>query len=236
MASKGSGNFVVQGCRFFVRHPARVLFILLLILLILLSRILQSPHSDKTASSRLSDYRSGEPRRSGLSGSGPRTQYNTAFSVAGPQAEEDSYNVLMTLVKVGRTSPLARGFRRCVKSICLHASVALSFHVVADEVGKLTTQDVFSAAAETCEHNISVTYYSVETVDSKLGSYTKQWQVQYKHIINEILWCTTVHNTTVHNTILYYTILYYTILYYTILYCTTLHYTILDTILFHAIQ
>ena len=185
MASKGSGNFVVQGCRFFVRHPARVLFILLLILLILLSRILQSPHSDKTASPRLSDYRSGEPRRSGLSGSGPRTQYNTAFSVAGPQAEEDSYNVLMTLVKVGRTSPLARGFRRCVKSICLHASVALSFHVVADEVGKLTTQDVFSAAAETCEHNISVTYYSVETVDSKLGSYTKQWQVQYKHIINK---------------------------------------------------
>ena len=86
-------------------------------------------------------------------------------------------NVLMTLAKVGQTSPLAKRFKRCVLSICKHSSIKLSFHIIVDTLGKLTCEDTFSEAGKVCKSGLNVTYYDVDEVSKKVEPITKEIQV-----------------------------------------------------------
>lgn len=86
-------------------------------------------------------------------------------------------NVLMTLAKVGQTSRLAKRFKRCVLSICKHASIKLSFHIIADTLGKRTCEDTFNEAGKVCKNGLNVTYYDVDKVSKKVEPITKEIQV-----------------------------------------------------------
>jgi len=87
-------------------------------------------------------------------------------------------NVLMTLAKVGQTSPLAKRFKRCILSICKHASIKLSFHIITDTLGKLTCEDTFNEAGKVCKGGLNVTYYDVDKVSKKVEPITKEIQVR----------------------------------------------------------
>ena len=86
-------------------------------------------------------------------------------------------NVLMTLAKVGRTSPLAKRFKQCILSICKHSSIKLSFHIITDTLGKLTCEDTFNEADKVCKIGLNVTYYNIDEVSSKVEPITKEIQV-----------------------------------------------------------
>ena len=88
-------------------------------------------------------------------------------------------NVLMTLAKVGQTSPLAKRFKRCILSICKHSSIKLSFHIITDTLGKRTCEDTFNEAAKVCKSGLNVTYYDVDEVSKKVEPITKEIQVRY---------------------------------------------------------
>lgn len=86
-------------------------------------------------------------------------------------------NILMILAKVGQTSPLAKRFKRCVLSICEHSSIKLTFHIIADALGKLTCEDTFNQAGKVCKSGLNVTHYDVEKVSKKVEPITKEIQV-----------------------------------------------------------
>jgi len=83
----------------------------------------------------------------------------------------------MTLAKVGQTSPLAKRFKRCVLSICQHSSLKLSFHIITDTLGKLTSEDTFNEAGKVCKSGLNVTYYDVDKVSKAVEPITKEIQV-----------------------------------------------------------
>ena len=86
-------------------------------------------------------------------------------------------NVLMTLAKVGQTSPLAKRFKRCVLSICQHSSLKLSFHIITDTLGKLTSENTFNEAGKVCKSGLNVTYYDADKVSKAVKPITKEIQV-----------------------------------------------------------
>ena len=86
-------------------------------------------------------------------------------------------NVLMTLAKVGQTSPLAKRFKRCILSICKHASIKLLFHIITDTLGKRTCEDTFNEAGKVCKGGLNVTYYDVDEASKKVEPITKEIQV-----------------------------------------------------------
>lgn len=88
-------------------------------------------------------------------------------------------NILMVLAKVGQTSSLAKRFKQCVFSICKHTSVNLSFHILVDEVGKLTCEDTFSQAGKVCKKGLNVTYYDVRKVAGKVRPIIEDIQVRH---------------------------------------------------------
>ena len=88
-------------------------------------------------------------------------------------------NILMVLAKVGQTSSLAKRFKQCVFSICEHTSVNLSFHILVDEVGKLTCEDTFGQAGKVCKKGLNVTYYDVHKVAEKVRPIIKDIQVRH---------------------------------------------------------
>lgn len=77
-------------------------------------------------------------------------------------------NILMVLAKVGQTSPLAQRFKRCIKSICTHSTIHLTFHILTDNLGKLTSDNTFNEAAKVCRNGLNVTYYDVGEVVKKV--------------------------------------------------------------------
>lgn len=87
-------------------------------------------------------------------------------------------NVLMTLAKVGQTSPLAKRFKQCLLSICKHSSIKLSFHIITDTLGKLTCEDTFNEAGKVCKIGLNVTYYNIDEVSKKVEPITKEIQVR----------------------------------------------------------
>ena len=95
-----------------------------------------------------------------------------------PQQE---YNILMVFAKVGQTSPLAKRFKRCVLSICEHSTVNLTFHLITDKVGKLTTENTFNQAAKVCKSGLNVVYYDLVEVAKKVRPITKEIQVRNWH-------------------------------------------------------
>lgn len=90
-------------------------------------------------------------------------------------SEQDN-NILMVLAKVGQTSPLAKRFRRCVLSVCEHSTVNLTFHIITDNLGKLTSEDTFNEARKVCKSGLNVTYYDVGEVAEKVRPITKEIQ------------------------------------------------------------
>ena len=92
-----------------------------------------------------------------------------------PQLEN---NILMTLAKVGQTSPLAKRFKRCVQSICEHSTINLTFHIICDKLGKLTSQDAFNQAGKVCKAGLNVTYYDVGEVVNNVQPFIKEIQVR----------------------------------------------------------
>lgn len=92
-----------------------------------------------------------------------------------PQQEN---NVLMTLAKVGQTSPLAKRFKRCILSICKHSSIKLSFHIITDKLGKHTCADTFNEAGKVCKSGLNVTYYDIDKVSKTVEPITKEIQVR----------------------------------------------------------
>ena len=91
---------------------------------------------------------------------------------------QQGYNIMMVLAKVGQTSSLAKRFKQCVLLICEHSSVNLSFHVLVDEVGKLTCEDTFSQAGKVCKKGLNVTYYNVREVAEKVQPVIQDIQVR----------------------------------------------------------
>ena len=202
-------------CRYFIRHPARVLFILLLILLILLSRIMY-PSITAKKESQNDSYGPIAPDRAKVSLIHERgkvqsdqetnksqdkleirtykedlLEYQRRRSEeiddaieklkqklkAKMKFENHEKNILMPFVKAGMSSPLARSFRRCIHSICKHTSVSLTFNIVVDKVGKLTTEDTFKVANATCRRSFTVRYYDADEVADKVKAVTKLLQV-----------------------------------------------------------
>ncbi|PFX23850.1 Xyloside xylosyltransferase 1 [Stylophora pistillata] len=91
-------------------------------------------------------------------------------------SQQNENNILMILAKVSQASSLAKRFKRCVLSICEHSSINLTFHIITDKVGKLTCEDTFSQAGKVCNQGLSVTYYDVDNVSSKVKPITKEIQ------------------------------------------------------------
>ena len=87
-------------------------------------------------------------------------------------------NILMVLAKVGQTSPLAQRFKHCIKSICTHSTIHLTFHILTDNLGKLTTDNTFNEAAKVCRNGLNVTYYDVGEVVKKVQPVIKDLKVK----------------------------------------------------------
>ena len=88
-------------------------------------------------------------------------------------------NILMVLAKVGQASPLAQRFKRCIKSICTHSTIHLTFHILTDNLGKLTSDNSFNEAAKVCRNGLNVTYYDVGEVVKKVQPVIKDLKVKH---------------------------------------------------------
>lgn len=88
-------------------------------------------------------------------------------------------NILMVLAKVGQTSPLAKRFKRCIKSICAYSTIHLTFHIITDNLGKLTSDNTFDEAAKMCRNGLNVTYYDVSEVVKKVQPVIKDLKVKF---------------------------------------------------------
>ena len=95
-----------------------------------------------------------------------------------PVLSQLEYNILMTIVGAGQTSPLATRFKRCVLSICKHSSIKLYFHIITDTLGKGTCENTFNDAGKVCKSGLSVTYYDVDKVSKTVEPITKEIKVR----------------------------------------------------------
>ena len=119
-----------------IRHPARIVVIVLLLVLAISSRFIyfsfpedqlnlmtanlaeqhhlkQNSQNSEEASESLAVYNGKEKR--------------TGEKDSNPVLSQLEHNILMTIVGAGQTSPLATRFKRCVLSICKHSSIKAVF-------------------------------------------------------------------------------------------------------------
>ena len=103
---------------------------------------------------------------------------STGEKDSNPVLSQLEYNILMTIVRAGQTSPLATRFKRCVLSICKHSSIKLYFHIITDTLGKGTCENTFNDAGKVCKSGLSVTYYDVDKVSETVEPLTKEIKVR----------------------------------------------------------
>ena len=174
-----------------IRHPARIVVIGLLLVLAIGSRFIYFSFLEGQPTQELNlmtgnleqqhrlkqNSQNNEEASESLAVNNGKEK-RTGEKDSNPVLSQLEYNILMTIVRAGQTSPLATRFKRCVLSICKHSSIKLYFHIITDTLGKGTCENTFNEAGKVCKSGLTVTYYDVGKVSETVEPITKEIKVR----------------------------------------------------------
>ncbi|EDO37486.1 predicted protein [Nematostella vectensis] len=77
------------------------------------------------------------------------------------------YNILMTLVKAYHGSPLAVSTEKCIKSICKHSIIPITFHFIVDKKGTDVVKGIFMRTSGHCT-NPDIVFHDADKLAERL--------------------------------------------------------------------